>query len=99
METCSVSAKEASQSNLKNARCLCWAEKTLEVILRFYPIVFCSYLAPDAGRYGKTCSGVLLQAVCFQIGVVASVAAKSIRGVRLPSAAFNVVQCREPQAW
>ena len=52
-ESCSISSKEASLSNLKNARCLCRAEKTLEVIQRFYPMKFCSFLAPMRGDTDK----------------------------------------------
>lgn len=52
-ESCSISSKEASLSNLKHARCFCIAAKTLEVIQRFYPMKFCSFLAPMRGDTDK----------------------------------------------
>ena len=80
-ESCSLSSKEASLSNLKHARCFCIAAKTLEVIQRFYPIKFCSFLAPMRGDTDKLAVVFCCKPSMFKV-VWQPIAAKSIRGVR-----------------
>ena len=69
-------------SNLKNARCLCMAEKTLEVIQRFYPMKVCSFLALMRGDTDKLAVVFCCKPSMFKV-VWQPIAAKSIRGVRM----------------
>ena len=82
-------------SNLKHARCLCMAAKTLEVIQRFYPMKTCSFLAPMRGDTDKLAVVFCCKPSMFKM-VWSLLVIKSIRGVRFPSGAFNVVRRREP---